>query len=217
VKALQARDIPITEAFAGQLIGPLVVAGPSKKYYEELVQQFEDVAAIRAVDSGNLSYALESAIDEALLKSGLTEGAGLLENPETTPENNSSVILGAVHSDRKYLFTSDAGAPALKLASAAYDLSSCHWMQIPHHGSRRNISAELIEHFSPTTVYVSASGSVKHPRRAVVNAFKKLGAQVFSTHYPDPTHLWHHNGTVPSRLGYSVATPLYGKQNAAAA
>ena len=48
----------------------------------------------------------------------------------------------------------------------------------------RNLTKSLIETFSPKTAYVSAGGSDKHPRRAVVNAFKKIGTSVDSTHYP---------------------------------
>jgi beta-lactamase superfamily II metal-dependent hydrolase len=213
--ALDARRIPISEPFQGTRIGPLLVVGPSLSYYEELVQKFEDVDAIRAIDQGNLDHELENAIDEALVNKGILGEVGLLENPETTPENNSSVILATVYNGRKYLFTSDAGVPALKLATDAYKLSGCHWMQIPHHGSRRNISAELIEHFSPKSAFVSASGSAKHPRRAVVNAFKKVGAKVYSTHYPKPESLWKHDGTVPARGGYTSATPLYEKDEKA--
>ncbi len=211
VAALSARSIPITEPFQGTIVGPLTVVGPSESYYEELVHQFEDADAIRSIAQGNLNYTIESAIDDALIKTGVLAEVGLLESPETTPENNSSVILATVFNQGKYLFTSDAGVPALKLALAAYDLSGCYWMQVPHHGSRRNITAELIEHFSPRLAYVSASGSVKHPRRAIVNAFKKAGATVYSTHYPTPTSLWNHNGTVPSRSDYGGAVALYEK------
>ena len=82
-------------------------------------------------------------------------------------------------------------------------------MQIPHHGSRRNINPALIKVFSPTIAWVSAEGTNKHPRRAVVNAFKNGGAIVHSTHYPTPTNMWISTGTVSSRVGYKPLVPLY--------
>lgn len=210
--ALRTRKIPVVEPFQGTIVQFLTVTGPSQAYYEELIHQFEDAGTIRSMGQGNLNYIFEDAIDDYLAKTGVLEGS-LLVNPQTSAENNTSVIMGTLFDDKKYLFTSDSGAPALKLATAAYDLRGCHWMQMPHHGSRHNITAELIEHFAPTFAYVSATGSSDHPRRSVVNAFKKVGAQVFSTHYPDPISLWHHYGTVPARTNYSAATPLYDKDN----
>jgi len=207
--ALSARMIPITEPFQGTAVGPLTVYGPTQSYYEGLVRQFEDADAIRKIDQGNLHYLVERLIDDQLLKTGILKEAGLMDNPETTPENNSSVILGTAFNTARYLFTSDAGVAALKLAIAVNKLPGCTWMQLPHHGSRRNITTELIEHFAPSVAYVSASGTGKHPRRAVVNAFKKVGATVYSTHYPTPTDLWNWNGRVPARENYGNAVSLY--------
>jgi hypothetical protein len=88
-------------------------------------------------------------------------------------------------------------------------------MQIPHHGSRRNVTKNLIDLFAPSTAFVSAEGSKKHPRRAVVNAFKDAGAKVYSTHYPTPIHLRQYVGTVPTRDGYEPVTALYDAENLA--
>jgi beta-lactamase superfamily II metal-dependent hydrolase len=209
LSALRARGLTPIEPFTGVHAGPLTIVGPSQAYYQDLVQQFEDVDALRAIDQGNLTDAIESAIDDAMVKTGILSEGTLLDNPQTSPENNASVMMGTVFKSNKFLFTSDAGVPALKLGIAAYDLSGCYWIQVPHHGSRRNITSELIEHFSPRIACVSASGSKKHPRRAVVSAFKKAGAVVYSTHYPNPGHLWHWVGTVPSRSEYGPATALY--------
>ncbi len=76
-------------------------------------------------------------------------------------------------------------------------------MQIPHHGSRRNIATKLIEHFRPTTAFVSADGSDKHPNAAVVHTFKNVGTEVFSTHYPVDNDLWIGVGNIPARPNYT--------------
>ena len=203
------RRISISEPFQGDEIGMLTVIGPSCEYYRELVAHFSDPDAIRATESlvsDNIYQTLSELILEGTPAS--TTGA-LLPNPNTTPENNSTAILGVAHDSKLHLFTGDAGAQALTLAAEAYNLQNCHWMQIPHHGSRRNITESLITHFQPRTAFVSAAGNLKHPRQAVVNAFKRAGARVYSTHYPDGGHLWHHQGNVPERPSYRRATPLY--------
>jgi beta-lactamase superfamily II metal-dependent hydrolase len=141
---------------------------------------------------------------------GAEPKTGLLDNPKTEPENDSGTILATKYNGQLFLFTADVGVLALESASSAYELGNCHWMQIPHHGSRRNITKGLIEYFSPQYAYASASGSDrKHPRRAVVNAFNAQGARVYSTHYPTPGSLWLHRGNVPPRDGYHSATALY--------
>jgi hypothetical protein len=42
-----------------------------------------------------------------------------------------------------------------------------------------------------------------------VNAFKRLGTAVYSTHYPNGMPLWYHVGTAPARLDYEPAVQLY--------
>jgi beta-lactamase superfamily II metal-dependent hydrolase len=212
LRVVQARRIPIEEPFQGKTIGFLTVCGPSVGYYEELLAQFADPEKIRTLESqrrfqSDAEQRLEAA---ALLCQMPSVPKVLLDCPQTCPENNSSVILATFYNQCKYVFTADAGAQALANALAVYDLSNCNWFQIPHHGSRRNITASLIEYFRPRFAYVSASGDgAKHPRRAVVETFKKTGAQVFSTHYPDGCHLRHVHGVAPSRLGYISAVPLW--------
>lgn len=207
-RAARARQIPISEPFAGAQVGPLTVVGPTEAYYGELVAQFGDAEAIRSSEQ-LVTSAPTHAQAGSLLEAIALVTESLDDNPQTQPENNSSAILALPHASGVHLLTGDAGAQALACAAASYNLANCHWMQIPHHGSRRNITKALIEHFKPTVAFVSAEGSVKHPRRAVVNAFKQTGCRVYSTHYPNETSLWHHRGNVPQRGGYSTATALW--------
>jgi beta-lactamase superfamily II metal-dependent hydrolase len=206
VKAFAARGIAVAEPFAGTRVEFLTVVGPSLKYYKELLLEFTDSNAIDLVDLQGSLHNIWSDLHDHAVEALDTE---LPEDPQTTPENNASVILAVVQNRRKYLFTSDAGVPALQKASDEYNLAGCHWMQIPHHGSRRNINPALIRHFSPSFAWASADGSTKHPRRAVVNAFKKAGAVVCSTHYPVRTNMMIYSGTVPTRTGYTPLVPLY--------
>jgi beta-lactamase superfamily II metal-dependent hydrolase len=206
VQAFTKRGLSIIEPFSGVDVLFLKVAGPSKQYYEELLAEFTDPEKIKAIDTQDTLYKMWSALHGHATEELDTE---LPANPQTTPENNSSVILATVRNNQKFLFTADAGVPALQKASEQWDLAGCHWMQIPHHGSRRNISPALIKLFSPKQAWASADGNKKHPRRAVVNAFKEVGATVCSTHYPKPTNMWISTGTVPSRTGYKPLVPLY--------
>jgi beta-lactamase superfamily II metal-dependent hydrolase len=213
VNELRNRGIEPSEPFAGSRIGDLFVLGPSKAFYEDLIQEFAQSDKIMGVEKSRHDYASKVMSEEIVAAAFGTEPEyGLLVNPEDTPENQSSTILWAKYGDDTYILTADAGVQALQSASKDYTISNCYWMQIPHHGSRRNVTKQLIEHFSPKVAFVSApAGDDKHPRKSVITAFKNAGAQVYSTHYPTPGPLRHHVGNVPERPGYFQATSLWNK------
>lgn len=203
VASANARRIPISEPFADVKIGCLTVCGPSYEFYKSMVGQLanENYYSDQGSKAAQLIEILEEQVDES--------SDSLLDDPKTDPLNDTSTILATKFDGEVYVFTADAGAQALAAALNAYEIAPCKWMQIPHHGSHRNITQGLIKQFSPGTVFVSAEGSQKHPRRAVVNAFKNIGSKVYSTHYPNGGHLRHHSGVVPKRAGYKAATPLW--------
>ncbi|MCF7689185.1 MAG: MBL fold metallo-hydrolase [Cephaloticoccus sp.] len=214
IKTVEERKKPISEPFEGQDIGFMKVCGPTKAYYEELLKEFTDFEKLKLFEEEIEAHEQDVLLEDILNKTSFgkelleAEGAHLGGAP-TEPENNSSTIMSTMFGDDTFLFTADAGVPALNQAKEKYALKNLRWMQIPHHGSRRNITKELIEHFKPQVAFVSAEGSKKHPRIAVINAFKDVGAKVFSTHYPSPTSKWFHVGTCPDRPGYKSAIPLY--------
>ncbi|MBK7381716.1 MAG: MBL fold metallo-hydrolase [Flavobacteriales bacterium] len=195
----------VEEPFADQVIGPLVVCGPTQAFYEQRLAEFKDLDKLRAFEM-LMEHRQQQVSNE---DRGLVAESSALGVGGTEPENNSSTILGLKFGDDTVLLTSDAGVEALDAAKSVYALANLRWMQIPHHGSRRNISEELIAHFNPKTAYVSAIGSVKHPRKAVVNAFKRQGAKVFSTHPAPGGHKRFRLGTVPERANYSSTSALW--------
>lgn len=198
--AFKAKRIPVEEPFEGSKIAFLEVCGPSQAYYQSQVVQFSDEGAIETLEMAKIIDLSKAETSDVLS-----------ETPVTTPQNNSSTILSTFFDGDTYLLTADAGADALRRAAQSYQLESLRWMQLPHHGSRHNISPSLISHFRPQTACVSAPGTRDHPRRAVVNAFKSEGSAVYSTHYPrGGANLWEHTDDVPPRANYTAsATPLY--------
>jgi beta-lactamase superfamily II metal-dependent hydrolase len=201
---IDARKIPFEEPFQGASIGPLFVCGPSRQFYRALLRDFADLQKLSEFDSNLQSYELARTIEEIFG----TESEGDLGGAPTAPENDSSVILFAGHGTSRLLFTADAGVPALTAVVNAYDLSNLSWMQIPHHGSRRNLTRELVEYFRPAVAFVSADGTVKHPRRKVVNAFKAVGTKVYSTHHPSALDIFQQFGGPPPRADFSPAVSL---------
>ena len=194
------RRIPIYEAFQGTRVGLFTILAPSRLRYLQLVPQFSrtpDPArhVAGSVGIGALfSQTLRDAV-EWIRESWNHET--LEENVETSPSNESSVVQMAELDGRRILLTGDAGLVSLSEAAVfverlGYQLPGLDFMQIPHHGSRHNVSPTILDwwigsrvpsgHPSRTSAFVSvAKETTTHPRRKVVNAFIRRGTTVFST------------------------------------
>ncbi len=203
------KGIHIDEPFSGKTFdyGRLKVLGPDEDYYLQLIPDFN-----KSPD------AKESILEKAF--SGISEAVNwvretmdietLDDSGETSAENNSSVIMLLNFDDDLYLFTGDAGIPALEriidyASNIGLDISNIRFMQVPHHGSKRNISPYILNSIRCKTAYVSAAKDAeKHPAKKVVNAYVRRGAKVYST---EGSNLLHHRNA-PDRAGYSTATEL---------
>lgn len=203
-RLVDAHGIPCSEPFDGSFIGPLFVCGPTLDFYRARLAEFSSLDKITAYESAIAAYDFGREVMKYITA---TENDSLTGG-QTEPENESSTILYLQEGGDKFLFTADAGVAALTDARNRYDLSNLHWLQVPHHGSGRNLTDDLVNLFKPARAAVSASGNVKHPRRAVVNALKKTGALVHSTHHPKALDLRFTRGTVPPRDGYVAAQAL---------
>jgi len=212
------RGIPIIEPFAGvtheSIYGRLLVAGPTEEFYEELLPQFT-----RYQGKGVLARALEvlaGMVPETLWVETLTDDG------ETTPENNSSAVVVLQVEDRSLLLTGDAGMPALdavadSLDAVGFDWSSLQFMQIPHHGSKRNVGPTILDRYlgpkgqedQAKTTFVSAGpdAAPKHPHKKVTNAFVRRGCLVGKTAGQSILH----GNDAPPRDGWSTidGLPLY--------
>lgn len=215
----QAKGVPIVEPFAGVQTkdGCFRVLGPTLEYYEELLPQIvsapttrQRVAeALRALKAKALELLDETLHIETLRDDGVTR-----------PSNNSSVISLLNVDGRKSLLTGDAGIPALEAAATALEAEGfvpgdLQFVQVPHHGSRRNVGPTVLNRLlgstvveNPTkTAFISAPPDNlehKHPSKKVSNAFTRRG---YTVHATQGQAKWHHHLS-PSREGYVTSTPL---------
>ncbi len=160
-KTAKERGIAHEEPFKGRLLGRLEICSPTVEFYNGLIVEMTDVEKIKAEDAAQVRYEIQTTLDEALSKGmfgSSLSGSSLLPDPHTTPENESSVVTGTNQDGKVMLFTADAGTCALTNVVSNYNVKGLHWMQIPHHGSRRNLTESLIEILAPTVAYVSATG-----------------------------------------------------------
>ena len=226
----------VSYPFQGAQIGPFTVLSPTHDNYLGLLPQFEktpepDQALIEAAGLwiGKAPAGIFKALMEAVratvsnLIPETWTGERLRDGGITSASNESSVVLYAdVGDDRRILLTGDAGIRALTW-SAEYarflglPLQSFAFVQIPHHGSRRNVGPTILNEIlgpiryaqgigSRFTAFVSApKDDASHPRKIVLNAFTRRGADVVATQGKDIT--W--RGGFPLRPGHN-AVPSVG-------
>ncbi len=221
--ALNARRIPIQEPFAFAEIGPIAIVSPTREFYNAQLGLIHEDAIAKALDDRYKKRDLRNLMETVFGRAAETEEEeGELGGEPTSPENEISTVLvlpwtNTTGITQKFLLTSDSGTAALselkaRSQNASDLLRNLEWMQIPHHGSRRNLNSDLINYFNPKTAFVSAEGSKKHPSTKLVNAIKQNGRTVYSTHYPpqktEGTWLRQTVGTVPE-LSTTPATSLW--------
>ncbi len=211
------KGITIIEPFAYEPInlrsGRLTFLGPSLDMYRGLVPLFNktpepsSLALLLGLTSPSTSivqseprYYIESP--ERPLLDDCTE--------DTAAENNSSTILLLETDGHRALFTGDAGKAALESArwQAYYhgiELGDLDFLQVPHHGSRRNVNPIILNSIRAKTAFISTPGNPtqKHPSQMVINYLNTKGTRVFCTNGISLRH--HHNASF--REGWITATP----------
>jgi beta-lactamase superfamily II metal-dependent hydrolase len=235
-----AAGVQLRYPFAGDTIGPFRILSPTQYAYLHLLPQFEKTpapneAAIKGASMWIGKASLMQRIVEAArakVDSWVTESwtsERLRDGGITSASNESSVVLyGAFEGGRRYLLTGDAGVNALTWAADYADrtglpLQNFTFVQIPHHGSRRNVGPAILtrllgpilpEHSAGRfSAYVSApADDESHPRRIVLNAFKRRGGIIIATQGSNMVHM----GGFPSRDGYGgvEGLPFYTRVEA---
>ena len=186
--------------------GVIEILGPSKDFYKSLLPGMD---GLEKFVKSEAEWAFNSIFGKAVINESLEDSSPcpiVDEENSTSATNNSSVILQIKANDNRYLFTGDTGVQALEDVETRISLENIYWLDVPHHGSRRNLSSKLIDTMTPSICYISAEGTAKHPRRALVNCLKKHGANVYCT--KNGNDMWHHRGDFPDREEYTTATSL---------
>jgi len=183
-----ARRIPISEPYTGNWIGPFLVLSPDAgRYLNDLVPNFARTPEAKQQPTGILGPLFKAAADAVEFVAETLNFETLDESGETSAQNESSVVLYGAFNGKGVLFTADAGRQALTRAilyarSIGISLRDLECIQIPHHGSKRNVSPLVLNQMMGRIALVSvAPKSATHPRRKVTNAFRRRGARVFRT------------------------------------
>jgi beta-lactamase superfamily II metal-dependent hydrolase len=222
------KEIPIVEPFVGVYkdfgFGRIDIAGPTREYYESLLPDFAStpeskssrISLLQGV--GEIIKEVVSMIAESWNKESLDDSG------ETSAENNSGAITLLRVDNKNLLFTGDAGIPAL--TNAADLLESCDitndnysFIQIPHHGSKRNVGPTILNRLvgpildedkknKAAFVSCATNGNPKHPAKKVTNAFRRRGVRVTATQGVAKVHPYNDLSNAPNREGYTSIDPL---------
>ena len=203
------KNIKIIHPFAGTTFdNVLTVISPSKSFFESLLPYFNRTPEPKEKSFVEKTF---SSFQKAInwVKETLTSET-LDEEGETSSENMSSVISLLQLDGRRYLFTGDTGMESLHKAiehckHKLIDISYVNLLQVPHHGSKRNISPSILKTIRCHSAFISASkDSEKHPSRKVTNALYRRDSKVYTTEGSILTH--HYNAG--KREGFDAAHSL---------
>jgi len=205
-KIAARKGTEIIEVFAGDATPDkfIHILGPSRDYYQ---QTLADV--ISGISSSGFSRAATDAV--RFVRETLQFGS--LKDPEendTSPTNNSSIIALFNFDGHKLLFTGDAGVGALTravdyAATQGINLTDLRFLQVPHHGSKRNLGPTILKKIKASHAFISAAPkSPKHPSKKVTNELLRNGSQVFVT---QGRHIMHSNPPV-ARLNWGPIEPV---------
>jgi len=205
IDVLQGKGIPVKEAFADgeNRIGPFEVLGPTVEFFERGIRFYDDVEQLDEMVEAGISFVRNSAstavgptyFDESL--------ADAIDDPQT--HKQASLILLLTYEGDRYLFTGDAGRRAFAAVADKERMRNLHWLQVPNHGSKHNLSPELLDLFRPALAYISASGIGIDPHPDLLRALESRGVAVYTTNQSG--NVWHRRGDVPARKGYETQKP----------
>lgn len=212
----EEKGINIKEPFQGDEIGAFVVLSPDKETYKNLITESDKTPEARDSLLEKASSFVEKVMNYIKAQ---WDKDNLSENESTSEINETSVILYG-NFNNGVMLNGDSGIRALTCASdfaegEGINLKECKFIQVPHHGSRNNVSPSILNRIvgdiviqgtSPTkSAFVSASEKdPDHPRNSVINAFTRRGVKVFKT---EGQKKWHHND-MPDRPDYHNVEPI---------
>ena len=195
------RDIPIYEPFQGTAIGAFTVLAPTKARYLELVVRSKKTPKEAAEEARlKILETLQAGVARVVrfIRSGW--GNEKFSADATSEENEMSVVQYANLCGVTILLTGDVGRDGLTEAAdyapfVGLQLPGIDRFDVPHHGSRRNVSTELLDRWLGVRLpqqlpkgdglfnaYISANpNDDDHPRRAVVRGLVHRGADVSQT------------------------------------
>jgi len=182
----------------------ITILGPGKEFYKSLIQASDKTPRMTS------SLAAMSILEheEGLKFESMDFSTEHLseENEITSAENDMSLVLLVTIAGFRILLTADVVTMGMYKVLAfciqnSIDLKNLTLLQVPHHGSRHNISKGILQHMHAPSAAISCAenGAPNHPASVVTNAL--LRRQIIPYATKGNTLLWTF-GNAPSRPGF---------------
>lgn len=188
----EEQGVNMMEPFAGLTVGPFHILAPTRQRYLDLVPTMAQTPVHKSLVEtvfASMARTVETAL--TTFETWSFETLGTPAANATSAANETSTVLFSKHADVKILLTGDAGVGALNEAIWAaeelgLDIQSPNLVQLPHHGSRRNVSPAVLDailgaklseegHTRGWGISSTGEGADGHPRKVVLNAFRRRG------------------------------------------
>ncbi len=177
IDIIRQNDTHIYEwTYNTDLVGiPLKIVGPTAQFLKDSIYEM-------ALHFAELSDETDAELyneDETMTDD---EAKSVMDTEkEESPTNKASLILLFHPANRKFLLAGDACAKSIHDVVDAYgdEIKGCT-LKVPHHGSKHNLTTEVIDLLAPSSATVSCKGSKKHPNSGVVYWLSKY-CNVYST------------------------------------
>jgi hypothetical protein len=189
------KGINVYAPLQGASIGAFKVLAPSRQRYVSLISDLDKTPKSHAKADTLLGQIFRDALRGVIEKVKERLDYETLDNnpPATSASNETSVVQMATFGNRRILLTADVGPEGLNEAAEYAESTSLFiqptLVQIPHHGSRRNVTPTVLNRWLgpyPAERRGDAIASVGkdqdiYPRKKVSNAFTRRGYQVYAT------------------------------------
>ena len=174
---------PKIDSFDLEYGAKLTILGPSKSWYAQKMLESDKTPNCDLSESRSSYF---SASDE--YEPYAFPVKWYYDDPHTTPINETSVVCLFEYNDIRILFTGDVGREGLQQAvnvakKKGISLNNLKIFISPHHGSRKNITPELMDDIKASFTLLSTppEGDPHHPSRRLVNKYKEKGHRLFAT------------------------------------
>lgn len=190
--------------------GILTVLGPSETLYKRGLLGSEKTPE-SYIEAGLEDYTPTDYSEEDYVKGKTIEW---FDDEHTSAVNQTSLVIALALGNVKVLFTGDAGKEAINSALDYYEknggkASDFTIVQLPHHGSRKNIDPAIIGRFSNPRFIISCPPSGEgegHPSRRLINKILEIkpNAKIFVT--KDSNFIFRENVNVDNLTTQDPAT-----------
>lgn len=154
---------------------PLEVIGPRQQFFVDSCYEMAVNFAELENEADPETYAEDELPTEEDARSVMDE------KKDESATNKSSLILLFHPNGRNFLLSGDACSASIHEAIQDFpNIPGCT-LKVPHHGSKRNLTTQVIDLLRPSSAVISCKGSKKHPNPAVVHFLSKY-CNVYSTH-----------------------------------